>query len=233
MKVQSIISHHAAIAWFCWRQVLLLISLFVMTLGVALCVRSQLGSSVISSLPLSFSTAGATSSVPQLSLGMYTNLLNIGFVALQLLILRGDFGLAQLLQLAVSLVFGVLIDFSMFLTSPIDCTTVLSQSVVQFVGCTVMGLGVAMEVRCKSVTMAGEGLPVAISRTWGLPFAKAKIMVDCSLVVLAVVSCYLFFGSWQWNIVGPGTLFAMFYVGLAVKFFGRRLGWFGRLVNSE
>lgn len=36
---------------FIWQHFLLLISLYVMTLGVAVCVRSQLGSSVISTIP--------------------------------------------------------------------------------------------------------------------------------------------------------------------------------------
>ena len=36
---------------FVWQHILLLVSLYVMTFGVAACVRSQLGSSVISTIP--------------------------------------------------------------------------------------------------------------------------------------------------------------------------------------
>ena len=78
--------------------------------------------------------------------------------------------------------------------------------------------------------MPGEGFPVALSRVTGQPFPKMKIYVDTSLVVLAVASCYLFFGRWEWNIIGPGTLFAMFYVGLVVKFVTARIGWFDRVL---
>lgn len=42
---------------FVWQHVLLLLSMFFMTFGVALCVRSNLGSGVISSIPMSFSLA--------------------------------------------------------------------------------------------------------------------------------------------------------------------------------
>ena len=35
---------------FVWQHILLLVSLYVMTFGVAACVRSQLGSSVISGM---------------------------------------------------------------------------------------------------------------------------------------------------------------------------------------
>ena len=65
--------------------------------------------------------------------------------------------------------------------------------------------------------MPGEGITVAISRVSGLPFPKAKIYVDSALVISAVVLSYLFFGRWLWNVVGVATLFAMIYVGLAVK----------------
>ena len=43
---------------FVWQHILLLISLYVMTFGVAACVRSQLGSSVISTIPYVMASAG-------------------------------------------------------------------------------------------------------------------------------------------------------------------------------
>ena len=43
---------------FVWQHILLLVSLYVMTFGVAACVRSQLGSSVISTIPYVMASAG-------------------------------------------------------------------------------------------------------------------------------------------------------------------------------
>lgn len=54
---------------FLWQHLLLLGSLYLMTLGVVLCVKSGLGSSVISSLPFVFSLAGPVSIVPQWTIG--------------------------------------------------------------------------------------------------------------------------------------------------------------------
>ena len=227
----SATSRKERIISFFWQHFLLLISLFVMTFGVSLCVRSNLGSSVISSLPLALSLAGDEGAAPRLSLGMYTNVLNVLLVTTQIIIFGRRFPLIQLLQLAVSVVFGALIDLNMALTATIDCTTLPMQTLVQVLGCTVMGFGIAMEVRCGSVTMAGEGVPVAINKVYGIPFAKAKIGVDISLVVLAVTACFIFFGSWLWNVVGVGTLFAMFYVGFTVKLFGSHIGWFEHLLH--
>lgn len=167
-----------------WQHLWLLVSLFIMTLGVAVCVKSELGSSVISTLPYVFETAGKRGlGVPSLTIGQYTYIMNAILVA------------------------------------------------GQIAGCTVLGIGIALEVRCGSVTMPGEGFPVAVSCVTGIDFPKIKIVVDCSLVVLAVVFCYVFFGAWQWYIVGVGTLFAMLYVGIVVKIAGRHMAWFDKILN--
>ena len=212
-----------------WQHILLLVSLFVMTAGVAVCVRSMLGSSVISTLPYVFETAGKEGvGVPRLTIGQYTYIMNALLVVGQICVLRRRFEAVQLFQLLVGFVFGSLIDVNMWLTSWLAPTALWAKVAAQVAGCTVLGLGIALEVRCGSVTMPGEGFPVAISAVTGIEFPKVKICVDTALVVLAVVFCYVFFGAWQWYIVGVGTLFAMVYVGMVVRAVGRHLGWFDR-----
>lgn len=215
---------------FLWQHVLLLLSLWIMTFGVAVCVRSMLGSSVISVLPYVFERAGESAMVPELTIGQYTYMMNALFVVGQIVILRRQFEFIQLFQLLVGFVFGSLIDLNMILTQWLLPTALWQKAVAQFAGCTILGTGIALEVRCGSVTMPGEGLPVAISRVTGVDFAKVKICVDVTLVVLGVSACYAFFGAWQWHIVGIGTLFAMFYVGMVVRTMGHHLAWFDHLL---
>lgn len=211
---------------------LLLVSLYLMTLGVALSIRSSVGSSVISSLPFVFSLAGEAGDAPALSVGGYTIVMNFVLVICQILVLRKRFEPVQLFQLVVGFVFGWLIDLNMWLTSAVECQTVMAKALTQLAGCTVMGIGIAFEVKCGSVTMPGEGITIAISTVTERPFPKVKIMVDTVLVVLAVAASYLFFGRWLWNVVGAGTLFAMIYVGLVVKAVTPHIGWFDNLLHS-
>ncbi len=117
--------------------------------------------------------------------------------------------------------------------SGIEFDTLPLQIFAQVSGCTIMGIGIAFEVRCGSVTMPGEGITIAISQVVSRPFAKVKIWVDSTLVVLAVAASYIIFGSWQWNVIGIGTLFAMIYVGLIVKFITPHIGWFDRVLDSS
>lgn len=201
-----------------------------MTVGVAVCVRSMLGSSVISVLPYVFENAGKRSMAPALTIGQYTFFMNFMLVIGQILVLRRRFERVQLFQLLVGLVFGTLIDVNMKLTAWLVPASLWQQVAAQVVGCVILGTGIALEVCCGSVTMPGEGFPVAVSRVTGIEFSKVKIAVDVLLVVLGVAACYAFFGAWQWHIIGIGTLFAMFFVGAVVRVVGRRLGWFRRLL---
>ncbi len=216
---------------FIWQHFLLLISLFIMTLGVAICVRSNFGSSVISSIPFVMTLAGEAEMAPKLTIGEYTYIMNIVLVFGQFLILRRRFEPIQLLQLIIGFVFGFLLDVNMALTSFLECNTLFPQLGAQVAGCIILGIGIAFEIRCGSITMPGEGFPAAICKANGMPFPKAKIIVDISLVTIAVILGFVYFHGWLWNVIGPGTLFAMFFVGVVVKFLHPHLGWFDRLLS--
>ena len=178
---------------FLWQHLLLIVSLFIMACGVALCVRSNLGSS-------------------------------------EILILRRGFPRMQLFQFIIGFVFGFLLDINMWLTSIIVCNTILWKVVVQLIGCVLLAVGISLEIRCGSVTMSGEGIVVAVGKATDIPFAKAKIMVDITLVVIAVGWGYFYFGTWQWKVVGAGTLISMIIVGVMVKLFDKHLEWFSQLL---
>lgn len=215
---------------FLWQHLFLVISLFIMTSGVALCVRSCLGSSVISTIPFVMSLAGEASEAPAMTIGEYTYLMNVVLVFLQIILLRRRFRPVQLFQLVIGLLFGFLLDINMALTAWIDADTIVRQIVVQLAGCVILGIGISFELRCGSVTMPGEGITVAVNKAFGLPFPKAKIMIDCTLVAIAVVISYLYFGRWLWAVVGPGTLIAMIFVGWIVKIVDPHMEWFTHLL---
>ena len=217
---------------FVWQHILLLLSMFFMTFGVALCVRSNLGSGVISSIPMAFSLAGEAGKAPGLTIGGYTNIMNVILVVAQILVLRRRFEPIQLFQLLIGFIFGFLLDVNVWLTSFFSTyQTLPSQIIAQLLGATILGCAVATEIRCGSVTMPGEGIQLALAKVSGRPFPTVKIIVDTTLVILAVISGFYFFGSWPLTVVGPGTLFAMFYVGYVVKLVNPHLGWFDRLLD--
>ena len=201
-----------------------------MTCGVALCIRPNFSSSVIATIPFIIALAEEASIVSLFTIVEYTHIMNFLFIGLQILILHQGFLRIQLFQFIIGFVFGFLLDINMWLTSIIVCNTILWKVVVQLIGCVLLAVGISLEIRCGSVTMSGEGIVVAVGKATDIPFAKAKIMVDITLVVIAVGWGYFYFGTWQWKVVGAGTLISMIIVGVMVKLFDKHLEWFSQLL---
>jgi uncharacterized membrane protein YczE len=185
---------------------------------------------VISVIPYVFQNAGKIGLAPVYTIGQYTYMMNALLVVFQILILRKQFELVQLFQLVIGFIFGMMLDFWMMLTVWLEPTCLWQQVVTQLVGCVFLGIGISFEVRCGSVTMPGEGISVAVCRVTHIEFPKVKISIDVALVGIGVMLCYIFFGAWQWNIVGIGTLIAMFLVGIIVKWVTKRTPWFDHIL---
>ena len=217
------------VKFFFRQQLLLLAALYVMTFGVSLFIRSNLGSSAISVTPLVWSSAGLSDitvgsfHVPAMTVGGYTIIMNFIFVFLQILILRRRYQPIQLFQLVIGTLFSVFLDANMALTEPLSAgpgaAGVAWGLFLVAVAGVVMGVGVACEVRCRSVMMPGEGIQVAIAQVTGKEFSKVKIVVDTTLVCIGLASCVVFYGAWRWDIVGLGTLISMVYIGIMFAFF--------------
>ena len=75
------------------RLVVYLIGLFIMTLGISMSVKSNLGVSPVSSIPYTITC------ITGLDMGKATILFHIVLVALQFVILRGAFQIKSLLRL--------------------------------------------------------------------------------------------------------------------------------------
>ena len=88
------------------RYLLFLAGLFVNALGVSLVTKASLGTSPISSIPYVLSL-----NYP-LTLGNFTIIFSIFLILLQLLILRKNFKIENVLQIPVSIAFGYFIDLT-------------------------------------------------------------------------------------------------------------------------
>lgn len=206
--------------------------LFVIAFGTSLSIRANLGSSPISVPPYVLSLVP---NVP-LSMGQFVICMHVVFIALQMALLRRDYELRQLAQILVSFVFGLYTDVTMWLTGFMQIPETLPHAIgwpLQFlellVGGALLAFGIACEVRCDSLMLAGEGLPVAIARVLKKDFGKVKMCSDTALVAIGVVLMLVFFGHWDWKMVGVGTIVSMFYVGFMVRVFAPHIAWLDRL----
>lgn len=210
------------------RLAVLLLGLSVMSLGIALSVRSLLGTTPISTFPLVLSYIFGA------SVGSATVAVNLAFILAQILIRRRRFNPVQLLQIPLTFVFGSVIDVSMYLTSGLTTDRYLLQWVLALGGVALMALGIALQITARTLTLAGEGLVLAISdellrRSGGNPlyvFGNIKVANDIVLVLTSVVLSLVFLGG----LIGvrEGTVAASLLIGPAVKRLVPLLAPFGR-----
>ncbi|MCI8501995.1 MAG: YitT family protein [Oscillospiraceae bacterium] len=187
-----------------------------MAFGVALMVQTKLGVSPISSLPYVFNLE-----FTWISLGNFTILWNLVLIAGQLLILRRKFQWFQLIQLPITLIFGVFVDGCKLLVSSWNLDHYWLQMLFLLLGCTVLALGVTLTVLAGVVMNSGEAFVAAIAGKTGWNFGTVKVGFDSSLVLLAILFSLLFFGRMEG--VREGTILAALLSGFIVRLFTRVL----------
>ena len=179
-------------------------TLFVMSLGIALVTRGNLGTTPISSLPLVSSYASG------LTFGETTFFINLLFVAAQWLLLRKSINKLLLLsQIPITFAFSYFIDTSMQITEFLSSDIYWKCFAVSMLGNVVLGLGVALEVFAGAAALPGEGLVLAVSTV-------LQIANDVILVLLALLLSYCVFHEIRG--LREGTVISALCVGIFVKF---------------
>lgn len=193
--------------------------LFIMTAGIALSVKSRLGVSPVSSVP------NAMTLIWGIEMGKATILLHAFLVLLQIPLLRKKFKLINLCQVLIGIVFGY---FTTFCNWGVDqlwsgqVDAIWLRLLMQAISIVLIALGLFFYMPAKILPLAGEGLTMAMSETWGIAVHKAKIIMDVSLVVISLVLGFIFLhglGS-----VGIGTILASVFVGMVLSVFNRFFG---------
>mgnify|MGYP002986834405 FL=1 len=197
------------------RYILFLIGLFVNALGVSLVTKASLGTSPISSIPYVLSL-----NFP-FTLGNFTIVFSILLIVLQILILRKNFKLENILQIPVSIAFGYFIDLTMYMLFWINPQNYFVKMIALLAGCLVLGLGVYLEVLADVVMLPGESFVRAIVQTWNTNFGTTKIVFDSSMAIIAGALSFVFSG--KLNGVREGTIIAALLVGFIARLLGKRL----------
>ena len=197
------------------RYLLFLVGLFINSLGVSLVTKANLGTSPISSIPYVLSLKFP------FTLGNFTIVYNLVLIALQIIILRKNFKIENILQIPVAVMFGYFIDFTMYLLFWVDPQNYFMKIIALLLGCFVLGFGVYIEVLADVVMLAGESFVRAIVQTWNTNFGITKIIVDSSMVIIAGVLSFAIFG--RLNGLREGTVVAALSVGFIARLFGEKL----------
>lgn len=200
------------------RYVLFILGLYILSLGIALSTKANLGVSPVSSIPYVLSLA-----LP-LSLGQLTIVVQLIYLGCEVAILRKNFKPLDFLQILVVVVFGYFNDFSVMLLNGVHPQNYLVQWVFCVISMFIIAFGVNMEVRAGVLMLAADGLMATIARVLNKDFGKVKIICDCFQVGVAVVFSLLLMHGLRG--VREGTVAAAIFVGIIIRFYNKRLAGF-------
>lgn len=186
-----------------------LIAVVTMSLGVVLSTVAVLGTSPISSVPWVISLGTGY------SLGMTTIMFNVVLILLGVLIMRRDFKLIYLGEIAMVVIFSVMCDVFKGVFSFIELDDYFWQWVMIVVATIVLAFGVSLEVAANVTMMPGEFLISFIVLKTHWDFGKLKILFDVSMITLAIILSMMYFGELRG--VREGTVFAALFVGQFVR----------------
>ena len=156
----------------------------IMTLGIAISVKSDLGVSPVSSIPYTMTCVWG------IEMGKATILFHVGLVLLQIILLRRAFQLKNLLQIPVGILFGYLTTFSNYLMTFLpDPEHLYIQLLMMVVSAVLIAIGIFFYVPMDLVPLAGEGAMLAISKVTRKPFSTIKLIFDISMVVISLITC--------------------------------------------
>ena len=160
------------------RYLLFAIALFVNAMGVAYITKAALGTSPITSV-----TYVASMFTP-LTMGQWTIILNLLFVLLELPFMtrrqvKDDLRM-YVSQIVITFFFGLCIDLCMFIIQDLNPVVYISKIVNLLIGCVILAVGIALEVKADVAMMAGEYFVRVLVKKFHKDFGYLKLAFDWS-----------------------------------------------------
>ena len=197
------------------RWSIYLLGLLSLAFGIALSVKSALGTSPISSV------AYGISAIWEFKLGIVNFIVYAVFVVAQFLLRGKNSRVIDLLQLAVSVVFSWAMDWLVGVI-PYDSTqhSFWLNLGLLLVSIVFIGIGVSASVNMRLIPNPGDGIVFALTEKIGWEHGTTKNVFDISCVCLTTIVSLIFAGKLVG--VGIGTAVSMIGVGRVVAL-GNRL----------
>lgn len=193
------------------RILLFIFGLFIMAFGVSFSIVSTLGTTPISSI------AYALVLITNVDIGITTFIFNAALILLQFLILRSGFHKKRLLQLINCIVFSYFNTLALAVVSQIPFDgSVLMMAVFLIVSIFLIAFGIFVYMPANIAPLPGEGCVEAIAIVTDWRFSTVKILFDASMVLTALIMCWLWYAS-PFGAVNIGTIISAFMVGFTLR----------------
>lgn len=209
------------------RVIFYICGFLIMTMGIAVSVKSDLGVSPVSSIPYTMTCVWG------IEMGRATIIFHAVLVLIQIILLRKAFQIKNLLQIPVGVLFGLFTTMCnslvAYLPSPENFGIKL---LMMLVSTFLIAWGIFFYVPADFIPLAGEGTMLAVSQVSGVKFSTVKICFDISMVAVSFIVCMVLIHSP--GSVGIGTIIAAVLVGTELKLITKVFGGArDRLLHAE
>ena len=192
------------------------LGLVLIAFGVALSLKSNLGTAPPSCPPAVLNLQWGA-----ISVGTFTWMMHLLFIAAQMAMRRKVLDVHYLVQLAAAFVFGYLCDGCIWLLKDVEITSYLLKIVLVLAAVLLTAVGIRLEVIGKTWILAGDKVVDVFSEVTGIKFSNAKIGEDVLLVALSAAFAWICFGSpfghGEEIVIREGTLILAALTGLCMK----------------
>lgn len=198
------------------RYVAMLILIIVTGIGAAFSIKAAIG---VGAWDAMTQTMGFLTGIKVGTMGM---IINISCVAGELLILRKDFKLKHFLQIPLSVLLGVVVNFVLYnVLGDVSFDSYALRLAVLISSYTLLAASVGAIMDLNAVTFALEGLCMAVAGKTGMKFSNLRQLVDviCIVVVLILVVTIK-----VPLVVREGTVIGMLMFGPLLGFFMKKAG---------
>ena len=207
------------------RYIFFFLGICLNAFGIALFTRSKLGTGPTSCIPYVVSLKSG------LSFGTCTFIFNILLLLGQIILLRKNFPRYQLLQLPVTLLFSILIDGAMKITTFVNTDIYWIALLYNILGCVFRAVGVSCQVVADVVMLSTEAFVKALSDVSKKEFSWIKLFFDVFMAAVAIALSFLLLGRLE--SVREGTLIIVLLVGPVSHYFTKRLSFTNYVFENE
>lgn len=191
--------------------------LLMMTLGISVSVKSGLGVTPISSIPYTMTI------VFGIELGIATAIFSIIAALLEIPILRSKYKMKNLLQIPISIVFGLFMSGCSRLVQTFPAPEAFFvKFILMLLSTAIVAIGVFVYVSSGLIPLPTEGFLLAITEVTPFKFSSLKLIGDISMVIISLTACLT--AVHQLGSIGIGTIVSAVLVGNEVKILSKLFG---------
>lgn len=215
------------------RLFLYVLGIFLLAVGINISKTAGLGISPVSAIPYSLELIWG------FELGRATILIQVICMGLQILLLRSNYKLIQLLQIGAVYFLSFFITYTStdYLLAWLPVPSLYSLRLIYlFISIVIIGIGISFYLLSNFFPLPIEGLMEAIVKFSNnqFTFANVKVVVDSSLVLISAILSLIFLK--EIKAVREGTVLSAILVGKVVGYIFKNYGikiasWFEKSVK--